>query len=114
MWAQMKLKHVATTRTHAEVFVIGVALALIAAMLFTFTTVARDQVRKAEMRDALLHSQSSAMARCWADAPNPVAMRTCTAEVALQRGVAVDQSYDPSARQRPAPSPDVSLVSYKY
>ena len=112
MWAQLKMNHETASRSRAEVIIIAVAMVLIAAMLSGFTMLARDQVRKAEMRDALQQSQSSAMSRCWADAPNPLAMRNCSAEV--QSRMAPDQSYDLPARSRPAAVSDVSVVSFKY
>ena len=114
MWAQLKMNHAAATRTRAEVVVIAVALALIAFMLAGITMLARDQVHKAELRDALRHSQQQAMSRCWVDAPNPLAMRNCAAEVALQSGMALDQTYDLPARVRPAPVSDISVVSFRY
>ena len=114
MWAQLKMNHATATRSRAEVFIIAVGLALICVMLTGITMLARDQVHKAELRDALRQSQSSAMSRCWADAPNPLAMRSCAAEVALQAGMALDQSYDLPARPRPPAVSDISVVSFKY
>ena len=83
-------------------------------MLAGITMLAREQVRKAELRDALRHSQQLAISRCWVDAPNPLAMRNCAAEVAVQSGVALDQSYDLPTRARTAPVSDISVVSFKY
>lgn len=114
MWAQLKMNHATATRSRAEVVIIAVALALIGLMLAGITMLARDQVHKAELRDALRQSQNMAMSRCWVDAPNPVAMRSCAAEVALQSGMALDQTYDLPPRARPAAVADVSVVSFKY
>ncbi|MBC7377974.1 MAG: hypothetical protein H7346_11165 [Burkholderiaceae bacterium] len=114
MWAQLKMNHATATRSRAEVIIIAVALALIAVMLTGITMLARDQVHKAELREALRHSQQLAMSRCWVDAPNPLAMRNCVAEVALQSGMAPDQTYDLPTRASTAPVSDISVVSFKY
>lgn len=111
MWAQLKTDHVTATRSRAEIIVIGVACVLIAVMLTIFATVARDQVRKAELRDALVQAQSTAIARCWANALNPSAMRSCSAELASQVGM--NPSYDLRAPERPQTGRNASLVSYQ-
>ena len=102
---------------------IALAVAVIVVLLWTMTSIARDQVHKAELRNSLLHSQRTAMARCWQEAPGPVAMRSCMADQHLQTGQALDQSYglahqpeDRDAIQNtPVPvSANVSRVSMRY
>ena len=120
MWADLKMNHVNASRTRGEMIVIVLAAAAIAVLLWTITSLAREQVHKAEMRDALRNSQRVAMARCWQDSPNASAMRSCMADVRVQTARALDESYGlPASATAVAEVPvlvsgDVSLVSLKY
>lgn len=120
MWADLKMNHANATRTRGEIAVIALAAAVIAVLLWTITSLARDQVHKAELRDALRNSQRVAMARCWQESQSPMAMRGCMAEVRDQTARALDQSYGLPERAEPVAAVpvvvtgDVSLVSLKY
>jgi Tfp pilus assembly protein PilO len=93
MWADLKMNHVNATRTRGEIIVIAIALAAIAVLLWSFTSVAQGQVQKAGLRDALRESQGVAIARCWQETPDVPAMRECKAQVRERTSMALDQSY---------------------
>jgi hypothetical protein len=119
MWADLKVNHVNATRTRGEILIIAMALAAIAVLLWTFTSVATGQVRKADLRDALRESQSAAMARCWQETPDVQAMRNCKAQVREQTTLALDRSYglpqQPSTTDAADDTPmTVSTVSMRF
>lgn len=115
MWAELKMNHANNRRTRGEIAIIAVSLALIGVMLITFVTLARAQVHKAEMREALRQSQRVAMARCWQDSVSPLAMRACMADVRTQTARALEESYGLPAREAPvAVQADMAVVSYRY
>lgn len=122
MWADLKMNHVNTSRSRGEIIVFAVALVLIGVLLTSFATLARSQVQKAEMREALLQSQRIALTRCSEDSPTGLAMRACMSEVRLQTAQALEVSYGLAGRTtRTAPmasahagvSTGMSLVSLR-
>lgn len=117
MWAELKMNHVNTSRTRGEIATmatIGVAVVLIAVLLTTFTSLAKDQVRKAELRDSLLLSQRMALVRCAEESSSAPAMRSCMADVRLQTAQALNESYGLAARIEPATvAAEVSLASLR-
>lgn len=123
MWADLKMNHAATVRIRGEMLFIALAVAAIAVLLWTMTSIARDQVHKAELRNSLLQSQRTATARCWQEAPGPLAMRSCMADVQGQTAQAVDQSYglaqqpedrDTMRNSRARVTANVSTASMRY
>jgi len=102
MWDQLKADHANAIRRRGEIIIIAVALALIGVLLASFATVARGQVQKAEMREALRQAHRMALARCWDESPTAFAMRGCAAQASLQAARALEESYGLPGRATPA------------
>ncbi len=105
MWAELKTSHFNATRARVELAIAAVALALIAVLLTTFTTLATGQVRKAELRQALVQSERQAIVRCADESASAFLMRSCMAEVRMQTAQALSESYGLATR---APAPAVA------
>ncbi len=117
MWAELKMNHETTSRTRGEIATIatiGLAVVLIGVLLTAFAGLAKDQVRKAELRDSLLLSQRMALVRCSEESASAAAMRSCMNEIRLQTADAPNESYGLATQAAsPTVAAGVSLVSLR-